>query len=108
MSIFAEDAATRTTLQEAELREQQEAFRNDMGRMDAWDPLPPYRPHSPSPPNAKKILQEIEDVALDDPEMLQKLKAIARKLPTPIISAADRESVVNRGACLGTTYLVWS
>ncbi|KAL8789825.1 MAG: hypothetical protein Q9195_006660 [Heterodermia aff. obscurata] len=77
------------------IREQQEAFRRNVAHMNTVDPLPPYRPRSPSPPTERQILQEIEDVALDDPEMLQKLQAISRKVPIPIMSAAERKYYAN-------------
>ena len=91
MSIFAQDPETRRILEEAELHERQEAYRYNMAVMNLWDPLPPYRPRSPSPPTMEKLHQEIDDIAPDDPEMLQKLKDIARKLPIPFMSAADKE-----------------
>ena len=78
-------------MQEAELREQQEAFRNNMAIMNTWDPLPPYRPRSPSPDNSTKIQRDMNAVARDDPEWLQKMQAIAQRIPTRVMSAEDRE-----------------
>ena len=92
MSIFVQDPETRRIMEEAELREQRQNYRHNTAVMNLWDPLPPYRPRSPSPPTMAKLHQEIDDIAPDDPEMLQRLKDIARKLPIPLMSAADKEN----------------
>ena len=96
MSISTKDPESRRLLEEADLHEQEKAFKNSVTTMDIWNPFLPYglRSQSPSPPSLydhREINRDLDAISYDDPEWLQKMQAIVRRVPIPVRSAADRE-----------------